>query len=85
MKMIGHAVRAHRSAIEQVAEIYGDQLFTSAELRKQGIPEAFIKRIKYFHGSGVLERLAVDPRSKVAAWRLTDAARSYLERTGGSV
>lgn len=85
MKMIGHAVRAHRSVIEQVAEIYGDQPFTSRDLRQNGIPEAFVKKIKYFHGSGVLERLAVNATSKVATWRLTDAARAYLERTGGSV
>lgn len=82
--MIGHAVRAHRSVIEQVAEIYGDQPFTSRDLRQNGIPEAFVKKIKYFHGSCVVEKLAVDPSSKAATWRLTGALRAYLRRTEGS-
>ena len=85
MKSVGCAIRAHRSIIEQIAGIYGDQPFTSRDLRQHGVPGAFIKRIKYFHGAQVVDRVAVDAISKVATWRLTDAAGAYLERTGGSV
>jgi len=85
VKLVGCAIRSHRSVIEQIAEIYGDQPFTSRDLRQQGIPGAFIKRMKYYHGAQVVERVAVDAISKVATWRLTGAARAYLERTGGSV
>jgi len=79
--MLWGAIRAHRSIIEQIAGIYGDQLFTSQDLRQHGIPEAFIKRIRYFHGARVLKKIAVNPASKVATWQLTDVARAYLERT----
>ena len=80
-RLCSAAVRGNQTVIEQIAEIYGNQPFTSKELRQHGIPGAFIKQIKYFHGAKVVERVAVDAISKVATWRLTDAAMVYLERT----
>lgn len=80
-RLCSAAIRGNQTVIEQIAEIYGNQPFTSQDLRQHGIPEAFIKRIRYFHGALVLKKIAVNPASQVATWQLTDVARAYLERT----